>query len=450
MSNESWKTNIAHRTVHLVSLGCTKNLIDSEVMLGRLNGYKVIDEPQTADVIIVNTCGFIQSAKEESLNTIFDMHEKRKENSVLVMSGCLSERYKEELQDSLDEVDIFTGVGDYDIIDKLVEEKRSQFSKKVFLADETLDRVVTGSNFHAYIKLSEGCNQTCAFCAIPNFKGKLQSRTIESIVSEVTNMVSNGYYDFSFVSQDSSSYLLDHKQKDGIEQLIDAVENISGVKSARILYLYPSTTSVNLINKIASSKVFHSYYDMPLQHSTQNMLKIMKRGKGVEKLKELMDAMRAVEDGFVRSTFIVGHPGETQEDFEQLCQYVKEYEFDRANVFSYSDEEDTSAYDMLEKIPQETIDKRAEILGDIIRQTTQKSLQKEVGKTFEVVIEGVSSEHDLLLSARKLSWEREIDGEIYINDNEFNLDIKYGGIYQAQITELVGDKLMAKVLKEIK
>ena len=450
MANESWKTNIAHRTVHLVSLGCTKNLIDSEVMLGRLNGYKVIDEPQMADVIIVNTCGFIQSAKEESLNTIFDMHEKRKENSVLVMSGCLSERYKEELQDSLDEVDIFTGVGDYDIIDKLVEEKRSQFSKKVFLADETLDRVVTGSNFHAYIKLSEGCNQTCAFCAIPNFKGKLQSRTIDSIVSEVTNMVSNGYYDFSFVSQDSSSYLLDFKQKDGIEQLIDAVENISGVKSARILYLYPSTTSVDLINKIASSKVFHSYYDMPLQHSTQNMLKIMKRGKGVEKLKELMDAMRTVENGFVRSTFIVGHPGETQEDFDQLCKYVKEYEFDRANVFSYSDEEDTSAYDMLDKIPQETIDKRAEILGDIIRQTTLKSLQKEVGKTFEVVIEGVSSEHDLLLSARKLSWEREIDGEIYINDNEFNLDIKYGGIYQAQITELVGDKLMAKVLKEIK
>jgi len=446
MANESWKTNIAHRTVHLVSLGCTKNLIDSEVMLGKLNAYKIIDEPEIADVIIVNTCGFIESAKQESLNTIFDMHERRKEESVLVMSGCLSERYKEDLQNSLDEVDIFTGVGDYDKIDVLVEEKRSMFSPKVFLADETLDRVVTGSNFHAYIKLSEGCNQTCAFCAIPNFKGKLNSRSIDSLVNEVSNMVKNGYYDFSFVSQDSSSFLLDHKQKNGIEQLIDAIEGIDGVKSARILYLYPSTTSVDLINKIANSKVFHSYYDMPLQHSTQNMLKIMKRGKGVEKLKELMDAMREVKDSFVRSTFIVGHPGETQEDFDELCKYVEDYGFDRANVFSYSDEEDTSAYDMLEKIPQDIIDSRAEILGDIISKTTLQSLQKEVGKTVEVVIEGVSEEHDLLLSARKLSWERDIDGEIYINDNEFGLEIKYGGIYSVQITELVGDKLMGKIL----
>ncbi len=450
MANESWKTNIAHRTVHLVSLGCTKNLIDSEVMLGRLNGYKIIDEPEEADVIIVNTCGFIESAKQESLNTIFDMHERRKENSVLVMSGCLSERYKEQLQDSLEEVDIFTGVGDYDIIDTLVEQKRSQFSNKVFLADENLDRVVTGSNFHAYIKLSEGCNQTCAFCAIPNFKGKLQSRTIDSIAAEVSNMVKNGYYDFSFVSQDSSSYLLDHKQKDGIEQLIDAVEKIPGVKSARILYLYPSTTSVELIEKIASSKIFHSYYDMPLQHSTQNMLKIMKRGKGVEKLKELMDAMRKVEDSFVRSTFIVGHPGETEADFEELCNYVKGYGFDRANVFSYSDEEDTSAYDREDKVPQEIIDQRAEILGEIIKETTLQSLQKEVGKTVQAVIEGVSDEHDLLLSARKLSWERDIDGEIYINDNEYDIDIKYGHLYNVYISELVGDKLMGKIISSVK
>ncbi len=444
--DKSWKTNIAHRTVHLVSLGCTKNLIDSEVMLGRLNGYKIIDDPSEADVIIVNTCGFIQSAKEESLDTILSMHDVRKENSVLVMSGCLSERYKEELQADLSEVDIFTGVGDYDIIDELVEQKRSQFSDKVFLADETLDRVVTGSNFHAYIKLSEGCNQTCAFCAIPNFKGKLQSRTIESIVIEVTNMVANGYYDFSFVSQDSSSYMRDLGFNDGIEQLIDAIEQIEGVKSARILYLYPSTTTIGLIEKIASSKIFHSYYDMPLQHSTAHMLKIMKRGKGVEKLKELMDAMKNVKDSFVRSTFIVGHPGETQEDFEQLCEYVRDFKFDRANVFSYSDEEDTSAYENEDKISQEIIDERAGILGDIIEQTTKQSLEAEVGKTFEIVIEGESDEHEYLLSARKLAWERDIDGEIYINDSELNEKLKYGEIYTAKITELAGDKLLGTVI----
>lgn len=449
MTDKTWQTNIAHRTVYLISLGCTKNLVDSEVMLGRLNGYKVIDEPQSADVIIVNTCGFIQSAKEESLNTIFEVNKKRKKNSVLVVSGCLSQRYKEELQDSLKEVDIFTGVGDYDIIDKLVEEKRSQFSNKVFLANENLKRVVTGSNFHTYIKLSEGCNQTCAFCAIPSFKGKLQSRTIQSIVTEVTNMVQDGYYDFSFVSQDSSSYLLDYNQKDGLEQLIDAIETIKGVKSARILYLYPSTTTVNLIKKISSSDIFHTYYDMPLQHITSNMLKIMKRGKGVEKLKELMDTMKNMPNSFIRTTFIVGHPGETQEDFEELCQYVQEFEFDRANVFSYSDEEDTSAYDMDEKISQDLIDSRANILGDIIGKSTLKSLKKDVGKTIKVVIQGVSDEHEFLLSARKLSWERDIDGEIYINDNEFNIDIKYGHIYEVYISQLVGDKLMGKIIKEL-
>ncbi|HFU76710.1 MAG TPA: 30S ribosomal protein S12 methylthiotransferase RimO [Arcobacter sp.] len=434
------------KKLHLVSLGCTKNLIDSEVMLGRLSEYEITDDAKDADVIIVNTCGFIESAKEESLSTTLGLHEIRKENSVLVMSGCLSERYKEELQADLGEVDIFTGVGDYDKIDELVNEKRSQFSDKVFLADETLDRVVTGSNFHAYVKLSEGCNQTCAFCAIPNFKGKLNSRTLDSVKKELENMVANGYYDFSFVSQDSSSYLRDHGLHDGLEQLIDIVEKIKGVKSARILYLYPSTTTLQLIKKIADSQVFHSYYDMPLQHITPNMLKIMKRGKGTEKLKELMDAMRDVKDGFVRSTFIVGHPGESEEDFEALCEYVKEFEFDRANVFSYSDEESTSAYTMVNKIPQEIIDERAAILGEIIAESTNKSLEADIGKTFNVVVTGESEEHEYLLSARKLMWEREIDGEIYINDNEFNIPIEYGKTYQVEITELVGDKLLGKVI----
>jgi ribosomal protein S12 methylthiotransferase RimO len=435
-----------NKKLHLVSLGCTKNLVDSEVMLGRLKEYEITDDATQADVIIVNTCGFIESAKEESLSTTLGLHDIRKENSVLVMSGCLSERYKEELQADLGEVDIFTGVGDYDKIDEIVNEKKSQFSDKVFLADETLDRVVTGSNFHAYVKLSEGCNQTCAFCAIPHFKGKLNSRTLESIKKELENMVSNGYYDFSFVSQDSSSYLRDHGINDGLEQLIDMVEQIDGVKSARILYLYPSTTTLNLIQKIADSKTFHSYYDMPLQHITPNMLKTMKRGKGSEKLKELMDTMRGVEGAFVRSTFIVGHPGESQKDFEDLCAYVEEFGFDRANVFSYSDEESTSASYMDNKIEQNIIDERAAILGEIIANSTNKSLQNDIGKTFEVVITGESEEHELLLSARKLMWEREIDGEIYINDNEFNLPIEYGKTYKVEITELAGDKLLGKIL----
>ncbi|MFA6789889.1 MAG: radical SAM protein, partial [Arcobacteraceae bacterium] len=208
-------TKNPQKTLHLVSLGCTKNLVDSEVMLGKLNEYTLTNEPQDADVIIVNTCGFIDSAKQESINTVLDLHSARKENSVLVMAGCLSERYKEELQKELVEVDIFTGVGDYDKIDVLVNEKRSRFTQEVFLQTEINERVITGSNYHAYIKLSEGCNQTCSFCAIPSFKGKLFSRTLESLVKEVKALVAKGYFDFSFVSQDSSSYLKDHNIDNG-------------------------------------------------------------------------------------------------------------------------------------------------------------------------------------------------------------------------------------------
>ena len=438
------------KKLHLVSLGCTKNLVDSEVMLGKLKDYTITDESTEADLIIVNTCGFIESAKQESLNTIFDLDSTRKEESVLVMAGCLSERYKEELQEGMSkEVDIFTGVGDYDIIDKLVDEKRGQFTDKVFLATDENERVVTGSTYHAYVKISEGCNQTCSFCAIPSFKGKLNSRPLGSIEAEVKDLISKGYYDFSFVSQDSSSYLRDFNMNDGLEQLISKVEKIDGVKSARILYLYPSTTSNSLIEKIASSKIFHSYYDIPLQHISSNVLKIMKRGKGAEKLKELMQLMRTQENSFVRSTFIVGHPGETQTDFDELCEYLKEYKFDRVNVFSYSDEDGTGAYDLEDKVEQELIDERAEILGDIISTITQEKLEEEIGKTFDVVVDGESSEHEYLLSARKLSWAPDIDGEIYINDNELNEEIKAGVVYTAKVTELSGDKLIATIIKKV-
>lgn len=437
------------KKLHMVSLGCTKNLVDSEVMLGRLRDYEITDDAQNADLIIVNTCGFIDSAKEESLNTILNLHEDRKKESVLVMAGCLSQRYQGELQKELPEIDIFTGVGDYDKIDKLVNEKRSSFSNEVFLASDENERVITGSSFHAFVKLSEGCNQACSFCAIPSFKGKLHSRTLESLVKEVTNLVKKGYKDFSFVSQDSSSYLRDLGFNDGLEKLIDAVEKIDGVKTARILYLYPSTTSFNLINKIADSKVFVNYFDMPLQHISSNMLKIMKRGKDSEKLRELMEYMKSKPNSFVRTTFIAGHPGESEEDFEELCEFVENFRFDRANVFSYSDEEGTTAQTRVDKIEQELIDERAEILGEIISNTTLKSLENDIGKTFEVYISGESDEHEYLLSARKTIWAPEIDGEIYINDNENEEQIVFGDIYEVLVTEIAGDKLLAKIIKKV-
>ncbi|KIM02938.1 MAG: ribosomal protein S12 methylthiotransferase [Sulfurovum sp. AS07-7] len=436
----------SEKTLHLVSLGCAKNLVDSEVMLGRLSDYKIVDDPKGADVIIVNTCGFIDAAKEESINTILNLHEARKEDSLLVMSGCLSERYKDELQKELKEVDIFTGVGDYDKIDELIELKKSNYSSEVFLADDTNERVITGSNYHAYIKIAEGCNQACSFCAIPHFKGKLHSRTLSSIVKEIQSLVKKGFWDFSFISQDSSSYGRDMGLKDGLVELINTVEKIEGVKSARILYLYPSTTTFELIDKIAESKVFQTYYDMPIQHCDDDMLRTMKRGFGEVKTKELLKYMKSKEDAFIRTTFIVGHPGESEESFKELCEFTKEFGFDRANVFSYSNEEETSAFDM-EQIPQKIIDKRAKILGDIVNETTLTSLSKMVGKDIDIVIDNVSEEHEYLLSARPLSWAVEIDGELLVNDTS-DLTIEFGKVYKAKITELAGSQLLATLVEK--
>ena len=436
------------KTLHLVSLGCTKNLVDSEVMLGKLNQYKLTNDNDKADVIIVNTCGFIDSAKEESINTILNLHEQRKKDSVLVMAGCLSERYKEDLQKELPEIDVFTGVGDYDRIDELVQQKQSNFKDEVFLVNDTNERVITGSNYHAYVKLSEGCNQSCSFCAIPSFKGKLHSRTLESLVKEVKSLVNKGYIDFSFVSQDSSSFLRDLGYKDGLISLINEIEKIKGIKTARILYLYPSTTSLELIDKIADSKIFVNYFDMPLQHISASMLKVMKRGKGVEKLRELMSHMKSKPNSFVRTTFIAGHPGETQEDFQELCDYVEEFKFDRANVFSYSDEEGTTACKSNEKIEQDLIDSRAQELGEIITNTTFDSLEKEIEKEFEVYVDGESDEHEYLLSARKTIWAPDIDGEVFINDNELEEQIEFGKIYKVKATQLAGDKILATVVEK--
>ena len=446
-SPDSWEKRngkVMANKLHIVSLGCTKNLVDTEVMMGKLQNFELTDAQEEADVIIVNTCGFIDAAKEESINTVLNLHDARKEDSLLVMAGCLSERYKEELASDMPEVDIFTGVGDYDKIDELLQEKKSRFSDEVFLIDGA-ERVVTGSTYHAYIKLSEGGNQTCSFCAIPSFKGKLHSRDLDSIAKEVSALVAKGYYDFSFVSQDSSSYLRDQNIQDGLSLLIQRIELIEGVKSARILYLYPSTTTITLLKNIAKSSIFHNYFDMPIQHINDDMLRIMKRGFGRDKTLELLKFMKNLPNSFVRTSFIVGHPQESEEMFEEMCDFAQTFGFDRINVFSYSDEETTSAFDMSQKISDETIAYRAEVLGAIAKEVMQTSLEKEIGTTAKIVIDAQSNEHEYLLSARKLLWAPEIDGEIYVNDRTSDEELEFGKIYKAKITEVVGDILTATV-----
>lgn len=435
------------KKLHIVSLGCTKNLVDTEVMLGKLRDFEMTDASDEADVIIVNTCGFIDAAKEESINTVLNLHAQRKEDSLLVMAGCLSERYQDDLQKEMKEVDIFTGVGDYDQIDALLAAKKSRFSKSTYLIGNE-ERVITGSSYHAYIKFSEGCNQACSFCAIPSFKGKLNSRDLDMVANEVESLTRQGYYDFSFISQDSSSYLRDKNVKDGLIHLIKRIELIEGVRSARLLYLYPTTASLKLLKEISNSKIFHNYFDMPIQHISDKMLRLMKRGFGKEKTVEQLNYMKSLPDAFLRTSFIVGHPGESEEDFEEMCDFARNFGFDRINVFAYSDEEGTAAYEMEEKLSQEVIDERAQILGEIADEVMHASLEGEVGKEVEIVIDGESDEHEYLLSARRLSWTPEIDGEIYVNDNELEgePELAFGKVYKARITEKVGDKLLATVI----
>ncbi len=433
------------KKLHLVSLGCTKNLVDSEVMLGKLSNYQITDNESEADVIIVNTCGFIESAKQESLQTVLNLHQNRKENSLLVMSGCLSERYKEELQKELTEVDIFTGVGDYDKIDELIEKKQSSFTPKSYLIQDE-NRVITGSNYHAYIKLSEGCNQQCSFCAIPSFKGKLNSRDLNLVVKEVESLVKKGFYDFSFISQDSSSYLRDKGIKDGLVNLIEEIEKIEGVKSARILYLYPSTLSDVMIEKLISSKIFHNYFEMPIQHISDKMLKVMRRGSGSNTIKHQLNLMKTAPEAFFRTSVIVGHPKESDEDFKQIKDFIDEFGFDRVSIFEYSDEEGTHSFNLKDKINKETIKQRVKELETIVEQNLLNSLKKDLEKTIDIVITGKSSEGEFFLGAKKLLWADEIDGEILVNDKEIDEELKVGKLYKAKVTDVIGTNLLATVV----
>ena len=428
--------------LHLVSLGCNKNLVDSEIMLGRLQNYEITPEVARADVIIVNTCGFINSAKEESIRAILDMHEARKKGSLLVVTGCLMQRYREELMKELPEVDLFTGVGDYDKIDEIILKKQNLFSPDTYL-QASEERVITGSNYHAYIKISEGCNQKCSFCAIPTFKGKLKSRALENIIDEVQKLVKKGYYDFSFLSQDSSSYMRDHAVSDGLISLIGAIEKIEGVKTARILYLYPSTTSNALIERIIASPVFVNYFDMPIQHASDKMLKIMRRGSGAARIKELLNLMKKAPDAFLRTGVIVGHPGESEAEFDELCAFLQEFKFDRVSAFAYSKEEDTLSYEM-EQVPAKIISKRLSKIEKITRAAIEASFAQELGKKFIVSLEGESSEGEMFYAAKKALWDKDIDGEILINENDVE-QLETGGRYWCEITQVAGSQALGKI-----
>ena len=495
--------------LHLVSLGCNKNLVDSEIMLGRLQNYELTDEPASADVMIVNTCGFIASAKQESIRTILKLSEQKKSGALLVVTGCLMQRYKDELMRELPEVDIFSGTGDYDKIDEMILKKQNLFSPQTYLQSPALtsSRVITGSNYHAYVKISEGCNQKCSFCAIPSFKGRLKSRSIEDIEAEVRGLVARGFYDFSFIAQDSSSYGRDlrrskkdgsnfkgsrdelnfagfrdgqnsdgssggagdkisaqsrlscgkgssdesadderaHEQDIDLVALIKRIEKIKGVKVARVLYLYPTSTDERLIRTIVGSPVFANYFDMPIQHINDKMLSLMKRGASAARIKELLNLMRSAPGAFLRTGVIVGHPGEGEAEFDELCDFLQEFKFDRISAFAYSKEEDTASFAM-PQIPARTISRRLNKIEKITREAIDNSMRALVSKKMPLIIEGASSEGEFFYGAKPLAWDKDIDGEILINES-YVQNLKVGGLYECEITEFAGDRLLARVLK---
>nr|WP_314234575.1 MiaB/RimO family radical SAM methylthiotransferase [uncultured Campylobacter sp.] len=495
--------------LHLVSLGCNKNLVDSEIMLGRLQNYELTPDVASADVIIVNTCGFIASAKQESIRTILKLSEQKKSGALLVVTGCLMQRYKDELMRELPEVDIFSGVGDYDKIDEMILKKQNLFSPQTYLQSPALtsSRVITGSNYHAYVKISEGCNQKCSFCAIPSFKGRLKSRSIEDIEAEVRSLVARGFYDFSFIAQDSSSYGRDLRRgkkggsnfkdyrdelnfagfRDGqnsddssggaadkisaqgrltrgkssseenasdeiadewgadLVALIKRIEKIEGVKVARVLYLYPTSTDERLIRAIVDSPVFANYFDMPIQHINDKMLSLMKRGASAARIKELLNLMRSASGAFLRTGVIVGHPGETDVEFDELCDFLQEFKFDRISAFAYSKEEDTASFAM-SQIPARIISRRLNKIEKITREAIDSSMRTLVGKKIPLIIEGASSEGEFFYGAKPLAWDKDIDGEILINES-YVQNLKVGGLYECEITEFAGDRLLARVLK---
>lgn len=433
--------------LYLCSLGCNKNLVDSEIMLGRLSNYTLCEESAKADVIIVNTCGFIKSAKEESINTILNLHKTRKKNSILVVTGCLAQRYQKELIKELPEVDIFTGVADFERIDELILKKQNLFSQSVYLQNENLNRIITGSNFHAFIKIAEGCNQKCSFCAIPTFKGRFKSRPLDSIINEVKKLVKLGFFDFSFIAQDTSSYLIDNGQKDGLILLINEIEKIKGIKVARILYLYPSTLNEALINRIIKSPIFVNYFDIPLQHISDKMLKIMKRGANKNNIINLLQLMRNAKDSFVRTGFIIGHPYEEENDFDELCNFINDFNFDRISIFGYSKEENTNSY-FMPQIPNKIINNRLKIIEKIVNNKLKSSFISETNKIRQVVCTGISSEGEFFAGAKDLRWDRDIDGEILINESLCGI-LKQNQIYECKITDTFDNKLIATALKNI-
>jgi ribosomal protein S12 methylthiotransferase len=449
-------------SVYFVSLGCPKNLVDSQVMLGLLksNRFTITEDPAEADTVIVNTCSFIDSAKQESISTILEMADYKDSGKLknLVVSGCMAQRYSKDLERDMPEVDLFIGTGEYHRVVELLQKKalgklrqKSFVDIPTFIHTSEHPRVNTGASYTAFLKISEGCVRNCSFCIIPKLRGhKVRSRTIASLVEEATTLAKSGVKELNLVAQDLTHYGIDNDYQENLAGLIRALVKVEGIEWIRLHYAYPDNFTDEVIDLMATEPKIVKYVDMPLQHGDDKVLKLMNRKLRSEDIYNLVNKMRARIPGLVfRTNIIVGHPGETEESYQNVKKMLEELRLEHVGVFKYSLEEDTPSFRLAEKIgqvPEETIQRRFNELMEIQQGISLANNQKMVGKKVKVLVEGLSRESDLLLQGRWYGQAQEIDGVVLINDG----DASPGDIVEVEISEALPYDLVAGIVDQAK
>ncbi|MFN8846624.1 MAG: 30S ribosomal protein S12 methylthiotransferase RimO [Bdellovibrionales bacterium] len=453
------KTEVPHpKKVHFVSLGCPKNLVDTEIMVGTLmkQGYEVTANEAEADTVIVNTCGFIEDSKKESIQTILKMSELKKEGNLkkLVVAGCLTQRYKEDLVEGLPEADLFVGSGEFQNIDKILknsysgETKKTFFNLPTYLQEEQTPRTNTQPGHRAYLKISEGCMKRCAFCAIPLIRGNLQSRTLQNIVNEAKLLAAGGVKELIIISHDFTDYGWDLRRKnpEALEapvELLRQLAEIEGIQWIRLLYLYPDGITPELIDLIKNNKKFCRYFDMPLQHINDEMLKRMNRKMTRKEIEASLNLIRQeIPDAVIRTQFIVGFPGETQAQFEEILEFLVEQKFDRVGCFQYSPEENTPGGKMEDQIDEKTKNHRWKAVMEVQQNISRDKHRALIGQVLDVIVEGYSEETELLLQGRTSQQAPEIDGVVLINDGQATK----GDIVKVRITDSMEYDLIGEIV----
>ncbi|MDI1433771.1 30S ribosomal protein S12 methylthiotransferase RimO [Polyangium sorediatum] len=440
------------KKIHFVSLGCPKNRVDSEVMLGvaRRAGYDHVPAPEDAEVIVVNTCGFIGEAKKESIDAIFEMAKLKDDGHLqkLVVAGCLSQRHPTEIADEMPEVDHILGSSDMLKLEQVLTGKAERMlvgNPADWVIRASDPRTISTPGGSAYVKIAEGCNRTCSFCVIPQLRGGQRSRPVADVVAEVEQLVAAGVREVNLVSQDTIAYGRDlpADARSTLAELVRRVADVPGLHWARLFYLYPETITDELVELIAQHPRVVPYIDMPLQHAADGMLRRMRRGHGGERLRKLVTRLRSdIPDLTFRTAFIVGHPGETDEEFKDLVDFVTWAEFDRVGVFRYSDEESSRSADMPDKVTARVASNRYRKLMSLQRRIAHKKNSALIGRELEVLVEGTSDEHEFVQMGRHRGQAPDIDGQVYLSGGEARPgEIRRVRITQASDYDLVGELL---------